>query len=234
MHIVLSNIQKSYDVGDEKLRILKGISLEFVQGDYVAIVGASGSGKSTLMHIIGCMDQDFEGDYVLDGQKVHQVSHDMLASLRRNKLGFIFQTFNLIYKLTTRENVALPLVYNRVKHRAGMAENYLEAVGLGHRLDHYPAQMSGGERQRVAIARALVNNPQIILADEPTGNLDSKSGTQVMGIIDGLNAQGKTVILVTHDPGVAAHARTIVTMKDGLVEAITRAPEKQRDVAHAS
>lgn len=220
MQIRLSNIKKSYALGEGKLTILKGIDLQFSQGDYVAIIGASGSGKSTLMHILGCMDQEFDGEYLLDGQPVHNITPNKLAELRRQKLGFIFQTFNLVPKLTTRENVALPLIYNRIKNRQGIAEGYLEAVGLGHRLDHYPAQMSGGERQRVAIARALVNDPQIILADEPTGNLDSKSGIQVMNIIDGLNAEGKTVILVTHDPGIAAHARTIVTMKDGLVESV--------------
>jgi putative ABC transport system ATP-binding protein len=220
MQIRMSNIQKSYALGEGTLTILKGISLQFAEGDYVAIIGASGSGKSTLMHILGCMDQEFEGEYLLDGQPVHSINNNTLAELRRQKLGFIFQTFNLVAKLTTRENVALPLIYNRIKRRDGIAERYLEAVGLGHRLDHYPAQMSGGERQRVAIARALVNDPQIILADEPTGNLDSKSGIQVMKIIDGLNAQGKTVILVTHDPGIAAHARTVVTMKDGLIESV--------------
>jgi putative ABC transport system ATP-binding protein len=220
MQITMSDVKKSYALGEGKLTILKGISLQFAAGDYVAIIGASGSGKSTLMHILGCMDQEFEGAYLLDGQPVHQISNNTLAELRRQKLGFIFQTFNLVAKLTTRENVALPLIYNRIKKRDGIAEKHLEAVGLGHRLDHYPAQMSGGERQRVAIARALVNDPQIILADEPTGNLDSKSGIQVMNIIDGLNAQGKTVILVTHDPGIAAHARTVVTMKDGLVESV--------------
>lgn len=220
MHITLSNVKKSYALGEGKLTILKGISLSFEKGDYVAIIGASGSGKSTLMHILGCMDQEFDGEYILDDKPVHRISHNTLAELRRTKLGFIFQTFNLVAKLTTRENVALPLIYNRIKKREGIAERYLEAVGLGHRLDHYPAQLSGGERQRVAIARALVNDPQIILADEPTGNLDSKSGIQVMKIIDSLNAQGKTVILVTHDPGIAAHARTVVTMKDGLVESV--------------
>jgi putative ABC transport system ATP-binding protein len=220
MHITMSNVKKSYALGEGKLTILKGISLSFEKGDYVAIIGASGSGKSTLMHILGCMDQAFDGEYLLDDKPIHRVTSNALAELRRTKLGFIFQTFNLVAKLTTRENVALPLIYNRIKKREGIAERYLEAVGLGHRLDHYPAQLSGGERQRVAIARALVNDPQIILADEPTGNLDSKSGIQVMKIIDSLNAQGKTVILVTHDPGIAAHARTVVTMKDGLVESV--------------
>ena len=220
MHITLSNVKKSYALGEGKLTILKGISLSFEKGDYVAIIGASGSGKSTLMHILGCMDQAFDGEYLLDDKPVHRITPNPLAELRRTKLGFIFQTFNLVATLTTRENVALPLIYNRIKKREGIAERHLEAVGLGHRLDHYPAQLSGGERQRVAIARALVNDPQIILADEPTGNLDSKSGIQVMKIIDSLNAQGKTVILVTHDPGIAAHARTVVTMKDGLVESV--------------
>ena len=228
MQINLSDVKKSYTLDEGRLTILKGISLQFSQGDYVAIIGASGSGKSTLMHILGCMDQEFDGEYRLDGQPVHQITPNQLAELRRQKLGFIFQTFNLVAKLTTRENVALPLIYNRIKHRQGIAERHLEAVGLGHRLDHYPAQMSGGERQRVAIARALVNDPQIILADEPTGNLDSQSGIQVMAIIDRLNAEGKTVILVTHDPGIAAHARTVVTMKDGLVEKVTyNAPTPQ-------
>lgn len=218
MQIVLEDIFKTYEMGEVPLPILKGVSLSVTEGDYISVMGASGSGKSTLMHILGCLDREFKGKYMLGTEAIHSLSSDRLAEIRRNRIGFIFQTFNLISKLTARENVMLPLTYNRVKEKKGIPESLLEKVGLGHRLDHYPNQMSGGERQRVAIARSLVNNPGIIMADEPTGNLDSKSGKQVMEIIDTLNSQGKTIILVTHDHEVAHHARRIIHMKDGRIE----------------
>lgn len=218
--IQLKHICKSYEMGDSDLPILKGISLKIDAGEYVAIMGASGSGKSTLMHIMGCLDHLFSGEYFLDGISVSGQSQNRLAEIRRSKVGFIFQTFNLISKLTILENVELPLIYNRIKGRSPFPKQLLEMLGLGHRLGHYPNQLSGGERQRVAIARSLVNNPQIILADEPTGNLDSKSGQQVMKTIETLNKEGKTIILVTHDRDVAGHARKIIHIKDGKIEDI--------------
>ena len=217
MHIQIENIKKSYCQGETPLLVLKGVNLTVQPGEYISIMGSSGSGKSTLMHILGCLDKQFEGDYVLDDVVIRRLSSEKLAEIRRNKIGFIFQMFNLISKLTARENVGLPLVYNRVKLAKGRAEMLLEKVGLSHRLNHFPNQLSGGERQRVAVARALVNNPGILMADEPTGNLDSVSGVQIMQMIDQLNQEGKTIILVTHDRTVAEHAKKIIHIKDGTI-----------------
>lgn len=218
--ITLSNIQKAYQEGDTELHILHGISLEISRGEFVAIMGPSGSGKSTLMHILGCLDLAGSGDYYLDGTLVSGLSADELSELRRKKIGFIFQTFNLIPTLSALENVTLPMIYNRIEDPGARPAELLENVGLGHRLKHFPSQMSGGERQRVAIARALVNDPDIIMADEPTGNLDSKSGETVMEIIERLRDLGKTIVLVTHDPRVSQRASRIIHLKDGLIERI--------------
>jgi putative ABC transport system ATP-binding protein len=221
-YIEVKNITKTYEMDDTPLTVLRGVSLEIDQGDYVAIMGASGSGKSTLMHILGCLDHKFNGDYLLDGIPIKKVSQNKLTEIRRNKIGFVFQSFNLINKLNVRENVALPMVYNRTKNKKNVVEDILTLVGLSHRMSHFPNQLSGGERQRVAIARSLVNNPAVILADEPTGNLDSISGKNVMETIGNLNNQGKTVILVTHDRQIAEHAKYIIHIKDGLIESIEK------------
>lgn len=218
--ITVKNIQKTYQMGDTQLLVLKGVSLDIQTGDYIAIMGASGSGKSTLMHILGCLDHEFSGEYVLEKTEIHQLSPKRLTEIRRHKIGFIFQKFNLISKLNVTENVALPMVYNRIRNKKHVPEHLLKLLGLEHRTHHYPNQLSGGECQRVAIARALVNNPGIILADEPTGNLDSHSGQIVLETIQNLNQQGKTVIIVTHDRFVAEHAKKIIHIKDGEIESI--------------
>ena len=217
--ITLENVTKSYLLGEELLPILHGISLTINDGEFVSIMGPSGSGKSTLMNILGCLDLLTSGSYVLDNQAVMGLTPDQLSEIRRTKIGFIFQTFNLIPTLSALENVTLPMIYNR-KDPGKVPEEALEKVSLTHRLHHMPSQLSGGERQRVAIARALVNNPDIIMADEPTGNLDSKSGKDVMDIIKSLHKLKKTIILVTHDPLIAAQAERIIHIKDGLVERI--------------
>lgn len=222
MIMQLTDIKKTYPTGDSSLTVLKGISISIDAGDYVAIMGPSGSGKSTLMHIIGCLDNIFSGSYVLDNVSIGKQNTNQLAEVRRRQIGFIFQTFNLIARLTTWENVGLPMIYNRQKEVRIPAEKALQQVGLGHRLDHWPNQLSGGERQRVAIARALINDPSIVMADEPTGNLDSKSGSLIMKIIGDLSAQGKTIVLVTHDRQVAEHADRIIHLKDGEIDRIEK------------
>lgn len=220
--ITLSNICKAYPVGDGTIPILTDVSFTISEGDYVAIMGPSGSGKSTLMNILGALDQQYAGAYQLDQVDIRTLSTHRLSEIRRTRIGFVFQTFNLIAKLSALQNVELPMIYNRkpMNERLPHARHLLETVGLGHRLQHSPSQMSGGERQRVAIARALINDPKLILADEPTGNLDSKSGVQIMGILDSLNQSGKTIILVTHDREVAAHARQIIHILDGRIDQI--------------
>lgn len=213
----LNDIRRSYPSGDGPVEVLKGITLRVEAGEMVAIVGASGSGKSTLMNILGCLDRPTSGEYFLDGKEIAGYDDDELAHTRNAKIGFVFQNFNLLAKLTAQENVALPLVYAGVdeEERMERAKKALEAVGLGDRLEHKPMEMSGGQRQRVAIARALINNPAIIMADEPTGNLDTKSSYEIMDIFKKMNESGKTVVMVTHEPDIAEQTKRILVMRDG-------------------
>ncbi len=218
--ISLTNIKRHYDVGGEVVRALDGVDLKIQQNEYISIMGPSGSGKSTLMNMIGCLDTPTDGTYEFGGELVHEMDDDQLASIRNRKIGFVFQTFNLLPKATALRNVEVPLIYSNVpkEDRLEMANNSLVSVGLGDRVDHKPNELSGGQRQRVAIARALVNNPSIILADEPTGNLDSKSGVEIMKILDDLHSKGNTIILVTHEQSIAHHANRIITIFDGRVK----------------
>jgi len=220
--IECTDLRKEYRLGETPVHALDGVSLSIREGDMVAIIGPSGSGKSTLLQILGCLDVPDAGRYLLDGQDVAGLSEDALALVRNRKIGFVFQTFNLLPRATATENVALPLLYagrlggRELRERAARS---LQVVGLADRGHHLPSQLSGGQRQRVAIARALVNDPRIVLADEPTGNLDSKTGTEILGLFQELNAQGRTLIVVTHDPGVAARCGRRLVMRDGrLVE----------------
>ena len=218
MILELSHIYKSYGTGDMKVPVLKDISLAVEKGDYIAIMGPSGSGKSTTMNIIGCLDRFDEGTYLLDGQDVSHMSDDALSDVRLNKIGFVFQTFNLLPGDTALENVALPLIYAGVpkQQREERARRNLELVGLSDRTDFYPSQLSGGQKQRTAIARAMINNPEILLADEPTGALDQESGRQVMSLFRKLNKeQGVTIVMITHDANVAAHADKTLHIIDG-------------------
>jgi putative ABC transport system ATP-binding protein len=216
--IQIENVTKTYQMGENEVRALRGVSLEIERGEMVAIVGPSGSGKSTLMNIIGCLDQPTEGIYRLDGVDVHKLDDDALAEIRNQKIGFVFQSFNLLPRTTALDQVELPMVYAGKPDRRKRALDALNQVGLGDRTHHRPNELSGGQQQRVAIARALVNEPAIILADEPTGNLDSTSGEEIMNIFKNLNRERSlTVILVTHDPDVAALARRIIRVKDGMI-----------------
>jgi len=218
--ISLTNIKRHYDVGGEVVRALDGVDLVIQQNEYISIMGPSGSGKSTLMNMIGCLDTPTEGTYEFGGELVHEMDDDQLASIRNRKIGFVFQTFNLLPKATALRNVEVPLIYSNIpkEDRLEMANSALVSVGLGDRVDHKPNELSGGQRQRVAIARALVNDPSIILADEPTGNLDSKSGIEIMKILDQLHSKGNTIILVTHEKEIADHANRIITIFDGRVK----------------
>ncbi|HHY97434.1 MAG TPA: ABC transporter ATP-binding protein [Firmicutes bacterium] len=215
--IEIVNVTKIYNSGEVKVHALRGVSLTVSSGEFIAIMGPSGSGKSTLMNIIGCLDRPTSGSYLLDGKEVSTLSSDELAEVRNKKLGFVFQTFNLLPKLTAVENVELPLVYAGVslKERRERAMAALRAVGLGDRWGHRPNQLSGGQAQRVAVARALVNNPSIILADEPTGNLDSKSGKDVMNLLMEMNKTGITIVMVTHDSTIASFAERVIYIRDG-------------------
>lgn len=218
--IEVKNLKKLYTMGAEIIRALNGVDLDIYKNDYVALMGPSGSGKSTLMNLLGCLDTPSEGDYVLNGTNVSTMEDSELAEVRNKEIGFVFQTFNLLPRMSSLENVALPLVYSGIskEERLDRAQDSLAAVGLGDRVHHKPNELSGGQRQRVAIARALVNNPAIILADEPTGNLDTKTSVEIMGIFEKIHANGNTIILVTHEPDIAEHAHRIVRLRDGIVE----------------
>lgn len=218
--IELSEIKKEYKIGSEEIHALSGVSLKIHKNEYVALMGPSGSGKSTLMNMLGCLDSPSSGEYILNNLAVAKMSDNELAEVRNKQIGFVFQTFNLLPRSTTLENVMLPLVYSGIEKtkREEMATKVLEQVGLGNRMSHKPNELSGGQRQRVAIARALVNNPAIILADEPTGNLDSKTSVEIMGLFEEIHKNGNTIILVTHEEDIALHAHRIVRLKDGLVE----------------
>ena len=217
--ISLKNIYKIYNVGGEEVRALDGIDLAIESNDYLAIMGPSGSGKSTLMNMIGCLDTPTSGKYEFEGEMVQIMDDSQLASIRNRKIGFVFQTFNLLPKATAQHNVEIPLVYANVpkSERMRIATDALKSVGLSDRLHHRPNELSGGQRQRVAIARALVNSPSIILADEPTGNLDSKSGSEIMAILDDLHEAGNTIILVTHEDNIAQHAHRTISLFDGKI-----------------
>lgn len=219
MSIALTGVTKVYQMGDSEVKALAGVNVTVQAGEFTAIMGPSGSGKSTLMNILGCLDRPSTGSYLLDGQEVAAMTDDELAITRNKKIGFVFQNFNLLPRISALQNVALPLVYAGVRQieRDERAMQALEAVGLSNRFHHRPNELSGGQRQRVAIARALVNDPTIIMADEPTGNLDSKSGVEVMGIFEKLNSLGRTIILVTHEPDIAEYARRVIHVRDGLV-----------------
>lgn len=218
--IELEEIKKSYYLGKQELKVLKGISLQVFKNEYMALMGPSGSGKSTLMNILGCLDSPTSGKYILNGEDVSKMEDDSLADVRNKEIGFVFQQFNLLPRLTAAENVALPLIYNGTtkKIRTELALEMLNRVGLAERSHHKPNELSGGQNQRVAIARALVNNPSIILADEPTGNLDSKTSLEIMQIFDKIQKEGNTVILVTHEEDIAEHAQRIIRLKDGMIE----------------
>ena len=213
-------ITKDYHMGEVVVRALRGVDVTVSRGEFIAIMGASGSGKSTLMNVLGCLDQPTSGEYRLDGVDVSELSRDEYAEIRNQRIGFVFQTYNLLARTSALENVELPLFYDRaqrIKDPRGSAVEALERVGLGDRLEHEPSELSGGEQQRVAIARALVNSPSIILADEPTGNLDSRTSVDVMSVFQELNDQGITVVLVTHEPDIAQYTKRIVVMRDGKI-----------------
>jgi putative ABC transport system ATP-binding protein len=214
------DLWKTYVMGSEEIHALRGVSIQIERGEYVAIMGPSGSGKSTLMNLIGCLDTPSKGSYLLNGKQASQMNDNELARIRNEEIGFVFQTFNLLPRATALRNVELPLVYAGVsaKDREARARAALEKVELGQRMNHRPNELSGGQRQRVAIARALVNNPSILLADEPTGNLDSKTGLEIMGLFERLHKAGNTIILVTHEPDVAAFAYRAIHLRDGQVE----------------
>src|SRR5476649_2548471 len=218
--ITLKDIGRKYVIGSEIIHALKSVSLKINKGEFVALMGPSGSGKSTLMNILGCLDTPTKGEYILNGINVSHMTDNELAEVRNAEIGFVFQTFNLLPRNTALDNVALPLVYAGIgkEKRNERAKQALTNVGLGNRVDHKPNELSGGQRQRVAVARALINDPSIILADEPTGNIDTKTSIEIMGLIEDIHAKGNTIILVTHEEDIALHAHRIVRMRDGLIE----------------
>lgn len=218
--IKITNIKRDFVLGNEIVYVLKGIDLEIKKGEYVALMGPSGSGKSTLMNLLGCLDTPTSGSYILNGKDVSQMQDDELADIRNKEIGFIFQTFNLLPRTTALDNVALPMIYagHSKSERTTRATEVLKQVNLADRMDHQPNQLSGGQRQRVAIARALVNKPSIILADEPTGNLDSKTSEEIMALLEEIHKNGNTIIVVTHEEDIAAHAKRIIRMRDGMIE----------------
>jgi len=217
--ILTHKVTREYDMGSELVRALRGVSVQIRRNEYVAVMGPSGSGKSTLMNLVGCLDTPTSGEYWLNGQKVSALLDDELARIRNKEIGFVFQTFNLLPRADALHNVELPLIYAGLtgRERRGRAAQALERVGLGDRMDHRPNELSGGQRQRVAIARALVNEPSILLADEPTGNLDSTTSAEIMDVFADLHRQGQTVVMVTHEHDIAAHAARVITLRDGLV-----------------
>ena len=239
--IVTQNLWKTYEMGDQEVNALCGVNLRVRHNEYVAIMGPSGSGKSTLMNLIGCLDTPTRGRYWLNGHDVSALNDDQLARIRNKEIGFVFQTFNLLARATALHNVELPLIYNGTPagDRIARAKEVLESVGLSARIMHKPNELSGGQRQRVAIARALVNHPSIILADEPTGNLDSKTGDEIMALFDHLHAQGNTIVVVTHEPDIAEFAHRIVTIRDGAIYSdhpssrVTGAPKRTSKQTHA-
>jgi putative ABC transport system ATP-binding protein len=233
--IAVKNLVKTYQVGEVEVRALRGVNLEVQRGEFLAVTGPSGSGKSTFMHIAGCLDRPTSGQYFLDGQDVSRMSKDALAAVRNKKIGFVFQGFNLLSRTSALDNVELPLLYGggpmKTAERHKRAKEMLSAVGLGERFDHHPNQLSGGQQQRVAIARALINNPSILLADEPTGNLDSRTSIEVMGLFQRLNIErGITVLLITHEMDIAEYGTRIVTFRDGQVVA-DRPVTRRRDAS---
>jgi putative ABC transport system ATP-binding protein len=238
--IAVKNLVKTYAVGEVEVKALRGVNLEVRRGEFVAVTGPSGSGKSTFMHIVGCLDRPTSGQYLLDGQDVSRMSKDALAAVRNTKIGFVFQGFNLLARTSALDNVELPLLYGggtlKTADRHRRAKEMLETVGLGQRSDHHPNQLSGGQQQRVAIARALINNPAIVLADEPTGNLDTRTSIEVMGLFQRLNVErGITVLLITHELDIAEYATRIVSFRDGLVvadRAVARRRDASEELAH--
>lgn len=218
--IDVKDIRKNFYLGSQKLEVLKGLDLIVEKGEFVAFMGPSGSGKSTLMNVLGFLDTPTSGTYIFNGKNVSQLQDKDLAAIRNKEIGFVFQTFNLLPRLSTLENVALPLVYSAIskKEREHRAKEVLEKVGLGDRTDHLPNQLSGGQRQRVAVARALINNPSVILADEPTGNLDSKTSGEIMKLFQDINDGGNTLVVVTHEDDIAAHTRRVIRLRDGVLE----------------
>ncbi|RLD37018.1 MAG: macrolide ABC transporter ATP-binding protein [Bacteroidetes bacterium] len=217
--IKIRNIIRNFPLGNEVVKVLKGIDLDIERGEYVALMGPSGSGKSTLMNLLGCLDTATDGTYELNGKNVSNMSQDELAEIRNKEIGFVFQTFNLLPRTTALDNVALPLIYagKTKEERIKRATEVLKDVGLADRMDHQPSQLSGGQRQRVAVGRALVNKPSIILADEPTGNLDSKTSIEMMALFEEIHKQGNTVIVVTHEEDIAAHAHRVIRLVDGMI-----------------
>lgn len=234
--IELRDVKKIYQMGTQEVRALDGVSITIYPGEYVAIMGPSGSGKSTMMNVIGCLDIPTFGSYMLNSNLVSEMNDDELAAARNREIGFIFQTFNLLPRVNCLQNVELPLIYSGIRRsrRRELAEEALTNVGLGDRMDHKPTELSGGQRQRVAVARAIVNNPAILLADEPTGNLDSKTGREIMDLFEELNLGGNTLLVVTHEEEIAQHARRIVRLRDGLIESDETVSEPTRARAHTN